>query len=46
MQQEAFERFFLRPRYILKSILDLRSIDELKIKIRGFFRLLASKFKK
>jgi len=46
MQQEAFERFFLRPDYIFKSILDLRSIDELKIKIRGFFRLLASKFKK
>ncbi|GAB1402344.1 hypothetical protein MASR1M68_12550 [Elusimicrobiota bacterium] len=45
MQQEAFERFFLRPGYILKSIFALRTLDELKIKIRGFIRLVKGKFK-
>lgn len=44
MQQKAFERFFLRPGYILKSILNLRTTDELKIKIRGFLTLMKSKF--
>lgn len=40
LQKEAYTKFYFRPRYILKSILDLRSWHEFKSKARGALTLL------
>ncbi|MFC2143110.1 B12-binding domain-containing radical SAM protein [Candidatus Aenigmatarchaeota archaeon] len=35
MQKEAFKRFYMRPKYILKKILKVRSINDIKRNIKG-----------
>lgn len=40
MRKQAYRRFYLRPWYILRSALAIRSFYELKAKIRGFFTLI------
>jgi len=39
-QRRAYKRFYLRPGYILRQALQLRSWFELGNKIKGFFKLL------
>lgn len=39
-QRRAYKRFYLRPRFILRQIMQLRSWYELGAKIKGFFKLL------
>lgn len=36
----AFKKFYLRPKYIIKRLLSLRSFEQLKGQIRGFFAIL------
>ena len=35
MQRYAFRKFYLRPTYILKRILKLRSFEDLKRHVKG-----------
>lgn len=36
----AFKKFYLRPKYIIKRLLSMRSFAQLKGQIRGFFAIL------
>ncbi|GMT42988.1 MAG: B12-binding domain-containing radical SAM protein [bacterium] len=36
LRQIAFKRFYMRPRYILKRILDIRNVNDFKANIKGF----------
>lgn len=40
LQKESYRRFYMRPRYILRSALSVRSFYEFKTKVKGFFSLL------
>ena len=35
LQKEAYRSFYMRPKYIFRSILSIRSLFELKVKLRG-----------
>lgn len=40
MQRQAYRRFYLRPRYILRSILATRTLHEFRMKATGALQLL------
>jgi radical SAM superfamily enzyme YgiQ (UPF0313 family) len=40
MREEAYKKFYLRPGFILRSALNVRSYHEFKSKLRGFLTLL------
>ncbi|MBF0176664.1 MAG: radical SAM protein [Magnetococcales bacterium] len=39
LQRQAYRRFYMRPQYILRSLLGIRSWFEFKIKFNGFLKL-------
>lgn len=40
LQRESYRRFYLRPRYIWRSIVSTRSLHEFRSKLQGVLRLL------
>ncbi|MBF0347180.1 MAG: radical SAM protein [Magnetococcales bacterium] len=40
MQRQAYRRFYLRPRYILRSVLTIRTLHEFRMKVSGFLQLI------
>ena len=39
MSQNAFKKFYMRPNYILRTILKIRSFEDIRRYTRGFFAL-------
>ncbi|MBF0135246.1 MAG: B12-binding domain-containing radical SAM protein [Magnetococcales bacterium] len=39
LQRQAYRRFYMRPRYILRSIFGVRTWHEFKVKFNGFLKL-------
>ncbi|MBF0437032.1 MAG: radical SAM protein [Magnetococcales bacterium] len=40
MQRQAYRRFYLRPRWILRSVLTIRTLHEFKMKVSGGLQIL------
>ena len=40
IQKKAYRKFYFRPSYILKSIMNIKSFYEFKAKVGGFFKLM------
>jgi|ETNmetMinimDraft_13_1059891.scaffolds.fasta_scaffold04773_3 radical SAM superfamily enzyme YgiQ (UPF0313 family) len=40
LQKQSYKRFYFRPSYIMKSILNTRSAYEFKSKVKGVFKLM------
>lgn len=46
LQKKAVRTFYLRPKFILKQIIKLRSIENIKTYSQGAYAIIKSKFKK
>ncbi|MEO5369047.1 MAG: B12-binding domain-containing radical SAM protein [Magnetococcus sp. DMHC-1] len=40
LRRQAYQRFYMRPRYILRSVFGVRTWHEFRIKLNGFLQLL------